>query len=99
LLGLKSSLTSLTTAEINGIYKDDPETLAELAELRRVTSTLAKNVGEEFSTSFALNMGLIDLLPPGLLEQVATTESNDWSFEVRAKVRYFLNKKPPEAKP
>jgi hypothetical protein len=99
LRGFKSSLTSLTTAESNGVYKDAPEILAELAELRRVTTTLAKNVGEEFSPSFALSMGLIDSLPPGLLEQVATTESNDWSFEHRAKARYFLNKKTPEANP
>jgi hypothetical protein len=99
---LRDHLRSATRAEVLGT-ESRPEMIARYDETRKVTTQIANNLGEEIDPLSALNMGLTDLIPTEQLEQWAnvdlTNTHGNITVEDKAKARYFLRKKPPEAKP
>jgi hypothetical protein len=74
--------------------------IAQLDETRNVTMQIAKSLGVKINPLSAINMGLTDLLPEGKLEEWANMDAKfAGDVSVIDKAKYFLNKKPPEAKP
>jgi hypothetical protein len=97
LQNLMISLVADTNAETRERFKDRPDVIAEIDATRNVTTQIAQNLRKEIDPLTALNLGLTDLLPPGQLEQWAHMDKGEAS--IQAKAQYFLDKKPPQAKP
>jgi hypothetical protein len=95
---LMYGLETFTYDEVLGRYRNNPEIVEQVDEARKVTTAIAKNLGEEIDEVSALTMGLIEFIPREQLQKWAQSKIPG-EITLKQRAQYFLTKESREQVP